>query len=69
MRPLEKSTPESSAARVESRAFEREVLKPSEDGFYQLGYRQALSDVLYITGFAVLVFALVQVFPGQKSGS
>lgn len=33
----------------------KKSLKPVDDGFYQLGYRDALSDVVYIVSIAVLM--------------
>jgi hypothetical protein len=34
-------------------------IKPKDDGFYQLGYRQAISDVLYVVSLLVLGKILV----------
>jgi hypothetical protein len=55
MRRLEKSTNAVSDG-VEDRASEsvRISINPKEDGFYQLGYRQAISDVLYYLSLLVL---------------
>jgi hypothetical protein len=49
--PLEKSINAVSEEKSESVKIS---INPKEDGFYQLGYRQAISDVLYYLSLLVL---------------